>query len=86
MEPKYILASTLKKMAANAEESANTPAAGETKELQPPIDLSGDGGVLKEIYQEGEGDCPELNNEIFAHYTGTLLDGTVFDSSRQRGQ
>ena len=73
-------------MAANAEESANVAANEEAKELQAPVDLSGDGGVLKEIYQEGEGECPELNNEIFAHYTGTLLDGTKFDSSRDRGQ
>lgn len=73
-------------MAANAEENASSTATEVEKKFQPAIDLSGDGGVLKEIYQEGEGECPELNNEIFAHYTGTLLDGTKFDSSRDRGQ
>uniref|UniRef100_A0AAV1V0S1 peptidylprolyl isomerase n=1 Tax=Peronospora matthiolae TaxID=2874970 RepID=A0AAV1V0S1_9STRA len=48
------------------------------------VDLSGDGGVLKEIYQEGLGECPPAGDEIRAHYTGTLLDGTKFDSSRDR--
>ncbi|TDH70882.1 uncharacterized protein CCR75_008734 [Bremia lactucae] len=49
-----------------------------------PVDLSGDGGVLKETYVEGTGDFPPAGNEIRAHYTGTLLDGTKFDSSRDR--
>lgn len=50
------------------------------------VDLSGDQGVLKEILVEGSGDCPPSGNEVRAHYTGTLLDGTKFDSSRDRGQ
>ncbi|KAE8876842.1 hypothetical protein PF005_g4013 [Phytophthora fragariae] len=49
-----------------------------------PVDLSGDGGVLKETYVEGSGDVPPAGDEIRAHYTGTLLDGTKFDSSRDR--
>jgi len=48
------------------------------------IDLSGDGGVMKEILVEGSGECPPNGYEIRAHYTGTLLDGTKFDSSRDR--
>ncbi|KAI9906876.1 hypothetical protein PsorP6_003606 [Peronosclerospora sorghi] len=48
------------------------------------VDLSGDGGVLKETYVEGTGDVPPQGDEIRAHYTGTLLDGTKFDSSRDR--
>ena len=48
------------------------------------MDLSGDGGVLKEILVEGNGECPPAGNEIRAHYVGTLLDGTEFDSSRKR--
>lgn len=49
-----------------------------------PVDLSGDGGVLKETYVEGSGECPPAGDEIRAHYCGTLLDGTKFDSSRDR--
>jgi len=50
------------------------------------LDLSGDGGLLKKVIAEGEGDLPEEGYEIRAHYTGTLDDGTKFDSSVDRGQ
>ncbi|KAF0700461.1 Aste57867_8990 [Aphanomyces stellatus] len=50
------------------------------------IDLSNDGGVTKEILTEGTGECPPKGYEIRAHYTGTLLDGSKFDSSRDRNQ
>lgn len=51
------------------------------------IDLSPaqDRGVLKEIIKEGEGDLTPMNGcKVKVHYTGTLLDGTKFDSSRER--
>mmetsp|Transcript_3145 Transcript_3145/g.3298 ORF Transcript_3145/g.3298 Transcript_3145/m.3298 type:complete len:489 (-) Transcript_3145:398-1864(-) len=50
------------------------------------IDISGDGGLLKKILVEGSGASPETGDEVKAHYTGTLLDGTKFDSSRDRGK
>jgi len=50
------------------------------------IDISGDGGLLKKIVAEGAGECPAPMDEVHAHYTGTLDDGTVFDSSRTRGK
>lgn len=51
------------------------------------IDLSNDGGVLKEILKEGEGsESPGDNCTVSCHYTGTLLDGTKFDSSVDRGE
>ena len=50
------------------------------------VDLSGDGGVMKRIIQEGSGNFPLKGDEIRAHYTGTLeSDGSKFDSSRDRG-
>lgn len=55
-------------------------------DLSEYIDLSGDGGLLKKIIKEGEGDFPKPLNEIEAHYTGTLDDGTVFDSSYNRNK
>ena len=38
------------------------------------------------IYEEGEGPTVTSGTPVKAHYTGTLLDGTIFDSSRDRGQ
>lgn len=51
------------------------------------IDLSGDGGVLKKILQEGASDeQPTTGCKVSLHYTGTLLDGTKFDSSLDRNE
>jgi len=51
------------------------------------VDISGgDGGVLKKITKEGNGEFPKTGQEVLAHYTGTLEDGTQFDSSRTRGK
>ncbi|MFV0554607.1 MAG: FKBP-type peptidyl-prolyl cis-trans isomerase [Mangrovibacterium sp.] len=43
-------------------------------------------GLQYEILVEGDGDVPTANDEVKCHYHGTLIDGTVFDSSVQRGQ
>ncbi|XP_071721518.1 peptidyl-prolyl cis-trans isomerase FKBP62-like [Rutidosis leptorrhynchoides] len=43
-------------------------------------------GIKKKIVKEGEGrDTPDNGDEVEVHYTGTLLDGTQFDSSGDRG-
>lgn len=44
-------------------------------------------GIYYTIIDEGTGmDKPDANSKITAHYKGALLDGTVFDSSFERGE
>lgn len=43
-------------------------------------------GLQYEILVEGEGDMPAATDTVTVHYHGTLIDGTVFDSSVHRGQ
>lgn len=45
-----------------------------------------DSGLQYEILEEGDGATPTENDKVIAHYKGTLLDGTVFDSSYDRGE
>ena len=42
-------------------------------------------GLQYEILSQGEGKKPGLNDVVQVHYEGTLIDGTVFDSSYTRG-
>jgi len=43
-------------------------------------------GLQYRVIKPGEGDSPDDNDMVEVHYTGTLVDGTVFDSSRERGE
>jgi FKBP-type peptidyl-prolyl cis-trans isomerase FklB len=43
-------------------------------------------GLQYEIIKEGDGATPTANDKVIAHYKGTLIDGTVFDSSYDRGE
>ncbi|WP_341840458.1 FKBP-type peptidyl-prolyl cis-trans isomerase [Chitinophaga caseinilytica] len=43
-------------------------------------------GLQYEILTEGSGPKPSATSKVTCHYHGTLIDGTVFDSSVQRGQ
>jgi FKBP-type peptidyl-prolyl cis-trans isomerase len=43
-------------------------------------------GFYYEILKTGEGPSPTMDNTVRLHYHGTLIDGTVFDSSVERGQ
>jgi FKBP-type peptidyl-prolyl cis-trans isomerase FklB len=42
-------------------------------------------GLQYEILEEGNGAKPGPTSQVTVHYHGTLIDGTVFDSSVQRG-
>lgn len=43
-------------------------------------------GLQYEILTKGNGNTPKATDKVKCHYHGTLVDGTVFDSSVQRGQ
>lgn len=43
-------------------------------------------GLQYIVVKEGDGEKPKDTSTVVVHYTGTLLDGTVFDSSVKRGQ
>ncbi len=43
-------------------------------------------GLQYIVMKEGAGAKPTLNDKVTTHYHGTLIDGTVFDSSVERGQ
>lgn len=42
-------------------------------------------GLQYEIVKEGNGRQPKASDTVQCHYEGTLIDGTVFDSSYRRG-
>lgn len=45
-----------------------------------------DSGILYTVITEGSGKMPAATDKVKVHYTGSLLDGTVFDSSVARGE
>ncbi|KAA0010837.1 FKBP-type peptidyl-prolyl cis-trans isomerase [Billgrantia pellis] len=45
-----------------------------------------DSGLQYEVLESGDGESPGPTSHVEVHYEGTLVDGTVFDSSFERGQ
>ncbi|MCP2045159.1 FKBP-type peptidyl-prolyl cis-trans isomerase [Pontibacter sp. HSC-36F09] len=43
-------------------------------------------GLQYQVLEEGTGKSPAASDKVTTHYHGTLIDGTVFDSSYERGQ
>jgi FKBP-type peptidyl-prolyl cis-trans isomerase FkpA len=73
---------------------AAAAAVGEKKSSQGFLEkAAAEKGAIKTasgmVYSEitpGSGDQPKATDKVKVHYQGTLIDGTVFDSSIQRGQ
>ena len=59
---------------------------GEGSAARNDLSTVQDCGVLKETLVAGRGDVPGRGARVTAHYVGTLADGQVFDSSRERGE
>ena len=51
--------------------------------VAPMLDMN-EFGV--EVYQAGDGEPVQKGGKVLAHYTGSLIDGTIFDSSLNRGR
>jgi FKBP-type peptidyl-prolyl cis-trans isomerase FklB len=69
------------KAAANLKAGQDFLAANKTKEGITELTS----GLQYEVIVEGNGPKPSANNEVTCHYHGTMIDGSVFDSSVQRG-
>jgi len=48
--------------------------------------ITTESGLQYQVVTEGTGDKPTATDKVKVHYTGTLLDGTKFDSSVDRGE
>lgn len=44
-----------------------------------------DNGIQYKVLESGKGNSPKADSTVFAHYEGKFIDGTVFDSSYERG-
>jgi FKBP-type peptidyl-prolyl cis-trans isomerase len=64
--------------------SVNTNFFTKLKENKSIVELPS--GLRYEIVQEGSGPSPKPTDTVKVHYTGKLIDGSVFDSSVQRGE
>ncbi|MFO5476275.1 MAG: FKBP-type peptidyl-prolyl cis-trans isomerase, partial [Dolichospermum sp.] len=62
----------------------NTPKANNT--MSPANAVTTPSGLKYVELEEGNGVTPQPGQTVVVHYTGTLEDGTKFDSSRDRNQ
>jgi FKBP-type peptidyl-prolyl cis-trans isomerase FklB len=56
-----------------------------TENLRDGKVIKTNNGLQYKILKEGTGKKPSIHDRVKCHYHGTLIDGTVFDSSVQRG-
>ena len=73
----------------NSEKAAGSKKEGETflaanKKKEGVVELPS--GLQYQVMKEGTGTKPTMNDRVRVHYHGTLIDGTVFESSVERGE
>lgn len=72
-----------------AEGAAKNKAAGEAylaENAQKEGVTTTESGLQYKVLVAGDGAQPTTNDQVQVHYRGTLIDGTVFDSSYDRGE
>jgi FKBP-type peptidyl-prolyl cis-trans isomerase len=79
---RYMQATMMKKSAVAKEQSHKFLEANKTKEGVKTTES----GLQYKIVSDGNGKSPTTTDRVTVHYTGKLVDGTIFDSSIQRGQ
>jgi FKBP-type peptidyl-prolyl cis-trans isomerase FkpA len=72
--------------AAQAETEKKAGAAFLTKAAAEPGAKKTESGAIITTIKEGKGEQPKATDTVKVHYHGTLIDGTVFDSSVKRGE
>lgn len=78
-----------KLMNMKSEKAASNLKAGEDflkENKERPGVVTTPSGLQYEVIAEGTGPKPKATDKVKCHYHGTLIDGTIFDSSVQRGQ
>jgi peptidylprolyl isomerase len=70
---------------ASTEEEAPSPAVEAEEQTTEGDFMTTESGLQYVITEEGAGDAPQTGDMVTVHYTGTLEDGTKFDSSYDRG-
>lgn len=74
------------RQAAGAAEEKAASAEWVAELAEEPGAVTTESGLVFMEQEPGEGARPEPDDTVRVHYHGTLRDGTVFDSSRERGQ
>lgn len=74
-----------KQEARKAEMKAEGTAFLQTNKLREGVQET-ESGLQYKVLKEGSGQSPEATDKVTVHYIGKLADGTVFDSSVERGE
>lgn len=86
-EAQKLIQDYLNDLQAKAEEAAKSAGKKFLEENKQNADVRETASGLQYVVEkEGEGAQPTAEDEVTVHYTGRLLDGTVFDSSVNRGE
>lgn len=76
----------MEKMQAEGEKFAAEGKAYLASNLEKEGVVATESGLQYKVVTLGEGEKPSVSDTVTVHYTGRLTDGTVFDSSVERGQ